>query len=82
MEQCGYLTRLTKLTKESSCPRFFYAVVISTEFFSYVVRNQKDIKKSKVYLQELRPTNEKVRSTRPAFAAYYVTNKAFHNTPS
>ena len=61
VEQCGYLTRLSKLTKESSCVRFFYAVVISTEFFSYLVRNQKDIKKSKVYLQELRPTNKKVR---------------------
>ena len=39
-----------KLTKESSCLRFFHTVVISTEFSSYLVRNQKGIKKSKVHL--------------------------------
>ena len=72
------LVNKIKLTKESCCLRLFYTVVIFTEFFSYLVRNQ-DIKKSKVYLQEPLPTKRK--GSFLLDLAYYVTKKTFHNTP-
>ena len=51
--------------------------------FSYLVRNQKDTTKDiKKDIKSHAPRTERFVSAWPVFAAYYVTKKTFHNTPT